>query len=156
MFRRATPIKVFPPITGIRFVDLLLGFLICGTIGTAAPAISFALLQVFARYCKHSNPVVQKMSEAAFGVYILNVVVWPLFSWIFLKYVMPSIHGGVPYESLSWKVCYLGTGPCLVSSTDIGGWLVFWGWLWTFVLSNAFLWPFAYVLRKLPGFNKVL
>ena len=49
-------------------------------------------------------PILEKMGEAAFGVYIFHAAVWPVFSWIFLKHIMPHI-GGIGYEELEFETC---------------------------------------------------
>jgi len=115
--------------------------------GLCTVTISMNLIQLFAVYGNFSNKTSQFFSEAAYGVYILHAAVWPVVSY---TYVLLLRAGDV---SVSFSQA---TDGMIVSSDDIGTWLVVLGFLYTFFISNLILWPMAFFLRKLPGLRNVL
>merc|ERR1712224_245485 len=110
--------------------------------GLFTMSISMTVIELFSAYGNFNNKVSRFFAEAAYGVYILHPVVWPMISY---TYVLMLRAGGV---SMSFSVATDGR---VVSSDDIGTWRVVLGFLYTFCISNLILWPLAFYLRKLPG-----
>jgi len=115
--------------------------------GLITMTLSMCITQLFSVYFNFTSKTSRFFSEAAYGVYIIHPVVWPVVSY---TYVMILRAMGV---ELTFSYA---TDMQAVSSDDIGAWRVALGFFYTFCISNLILWPTAFYLRKLPGLREVL
>ncbi|CAD7937189.1 unnamed protein product [Amoebophrya sp. A25] len=127
--------------------------------GQMTMTISFALVELFSRYGNTEsktavrwNATKKAMGEAAYGVYLLHWVVWPLFLWALLAGLYHRIMDP-EVDKLEFKICadrmFAADGPF---SPRFKYGLFF----LTLFCTNALLWPLCYYLRKIPGLDKVL
>eukprot|EP00928_Gymnodinium_smaydae_P074850 TRINITY_DN5786_c0_g1_i1.p1 TRINITY_DN5786_c0_g1~~TRINITY_DN5786_c0_g1_i1.p1 ORF type:complete len:527 (+),score=82.87 TRINITY_DN5786_c0_g1_i1:38-1582(+) len=111
--------------------------------GLMTVSVSMVVLRWFSIHANFKNSMSIFLSEAAYGVYILHPCVWPVVSWTYVLI-------------LRAKGYHVVVDSRLVSTSDIGTVALMLGFAYTFVISNAILWPLAYFVRKLPGLRHVL
>jgi len=116
-------------------------------LGVMTMTLSMCITQLFSAYGNFTSKTSQFFSEAAFGLYIIHPLVWPVVSY---TYVMLLRAADV---QLSFSYA---TDIQLVSSDDIGALRLMLGFFYTLSISNLILWPTAFYLRKLPGLRHVL
>jgi len=116
-------------------------------LGVITMTLSMCITQLFAVYGNFTSKTSQFFSEAAFGVYIIHPLVWPVVSY---TYVM-LLRAMDVQLSFSYT-----TDMQLVSSDDVGTLRLVLGFFYTLSISNLILWPTAFYLRKLPGLRHVL
>jgi len=115
--------------------------------GVMTMSLSMCITQIFSAYGNFTNKTTKFFSEAAYGVYILHPVVWPIVSYTYVQLLRAN------NVELSFS---LSTDWTIVSTDEIGTLPLVLGWLYTLFFSNLILWPCAFFLRKLPGLRSIL
>lgn len=127
--------------------------------GVRGMVYSYVILELFSTFMNRElGPLMKRLSEAAYTVYIIhplvvNAVLW---SW---TYIMRNcvkhtemVLNYPPYpafQTSGWGVEFVIVSPHYQE-------LLWLGWLYTWALSTLIVWPLAYALRRLPYFDQVL
>merc|ERR1712190_231794 len=106
--------------------------------------LSVAVLDLLGRFANFTSPATRFFSKAAFGVYLLHPMVWPLISMLVIK-VFESIGHSFTYYCGEEEHYYAR------DYTLLPTWLLFLGWFCTEMLSQLILWPLIHLLRRIPG-----
>ena len=88
------------------------------------------------------------LSSAAYGVYILHFVLLAPAVYAYMAVLGAT---GTPVT-----VTYCASKSGFFGITELLGWQLMLGWLFCVALVNLALWPFAFYVRMLPGFRRVL
>jgi len=127
----------------------LLSYITLGAVsGVLSTTFSVSVLHFFAVHFNSQGRLGKIMSEAQYGVYVLQTLIIPLVMWSYVLILEAAGH------RLDFSYCAGFQAP--VSSTVIGQELIVGGWLYTIALVNLILWPLAHFFRQLPGVRGVL
>jgi len=114
--------------------------------GVLSTTLSVSVLHFFALHFNSQGWLAKLMSEAQYGVYVLQTFIIPFVMWTFIMIL----------EAAGHKLEFVYCSGAPVSSTDISQGLIVGGWLYTITLVNLILWPLAHFFRKLPGVRDIL
>lgn len=146
-YHQCTTSEVPAEASPLTWSTVLSSLLVMGVMmGLMTVSVSMCVFRWFAVNANASSAATVFFSEAAYGVYIMHPLVWPVVSWTYVKILRTMGY------TLSFALC----DGLVTSSDDIGVGAVACGWLYTLTLSNFILWPLAFYVRKLPGLRNVL
>merc|ERR1712217_977385 len=142
-------IERFEDFRALPFAEkaLVLPGLIFGFLPTVV--LSVAMLDLLGRFANFTSPATRFFSKAAFGVYLLHPMVWPLISMLVIK-VFESIGHSFTFN------CEDETKYFPKDFTLLPTWLLFLGWFCTEIVSQLILWPLVHLLRSIPGCAGIL
>ena len=110
--------------------------------GVYTVTFSLTVLHFFATFMNYRNKVLDFLSQAAYGVYILHFVL-----------LGPAVYAYTRILEATGQLIiftYCVAKGAWYSMTPLEGWQLFLGFLFSALLMNLVLWPLAYWLRKLP------
>lgn len=119
-------------------------FSVC--MGPPCVIISLCFLAFFKNYFDYTTARTKFFSEAAYAVYLIHpwIVVTLTWSYVLLLKAVWDIEVVFPQGQSS-------------SATNLGNaGLLLLGWVYTAVLGQLIVWPLAWGVKKLPGFNQIL
>lgn len=117
-------------------------------IGIITTTLSVSVLHLFAVHFNSQGQLAKMLSEAQYGVYVMQTIIIPFVMWTYTKILEAA---GI---QLQWDQC--GDTRAAMSETVLEEELLWGGWLYTIFLVNFISWPFCYFFRKLPGVRGVL
>merc|ERR1712146_638639 len=95
------------------------------------------------------NIVVLMMMQAAYAVYIIHPIVLSAVMGVWIYILRHGFGIDVQFEE--------GTIPeSFVSETPLSGGLIFLGWVFIVILTEAIVWPLSFFIRKLPVLNQMI
>lgn len=115
-------------------------------LGILTMTLSVSVLHLFAVHFNSQGRLAKMLSEAQYGVYVMQTIIIPFVIWTYTKILEAA------GSQLQWDLC----GGGLMSGTPLKEELLWVGWLYTILLVNFISWPFCYLFRKLPGVRGVL
>jgi len=117
-------------------------------IGIITTTLSVSVLHLFAVHFNSQGQLAKMLSEAQYGVYVMQVIIIPFVMWTYTKILEAA------GNQLHWHLCGDSWKP--ISEAVLQEELLWGGWLYTIFLVNLISWPFCYFFRKLPGVRGVL
>ena len=109
-------------------------------------AISLTILQFSYQYLNFTNKYTQFLSSHAYTVYIIHPLILTFIAWTYLP-ILKTMSGVVPHFCKD----------NLNSKTDLNGdGFIWFGFIYTSVLSIIFVYLFAWIIKKLPGLRHIL
>ncbi len=122
-------------------------FLVVGmntVLGPSAMCMSYAILGFFREYANFTGALQSKLASAAYTVYLVHPYIVILFTYSWTKIMSSS---GVKIE--------FSDETSLTTTSVVPNGYVLGGWIYCMVMVQL-VWPVAYCLRSIPGFDKVL
>jgi len=118
--------------------------------GIYAVTITLVELQLFYRYCNLGGRFSKALAEAAYGAYLLHPIFLIFATWSYAQIIKAAgmTVVNIPSEAVPVQVYEYA----ILDGTQGTLWLA----LGYVSIVTNFVWPCAYLLKKLPGFRLVL
>lgn len=117
-------------------------------IGLVMSIVGLALIVVTldwaCRKIRSVNLTVLCMMQSAFAVYILHECVINLVMWLWIWILEKGFGIDLVFDEKG------------NNTTDLSNGIVVLGWIFVSILTQVIVWPFAFFVRKLPLFNRIL
>ena len=119
--------------------------------------IPIVFLNIFATRLNVANCMTTFCAKAAYGVFLLHFIVFSFISYTYAEYVLDNKDVAKQNvvntnHDLFFDYCEYSA----ISSTKFEPNVLFLGFVYTFFVTNILLWPFCWVLKKMPGFWSIL